>query len=46
MFARFSQAFRIGKHEETMNVKVTDSGATLLIAGDTEEAVRLEILAR
>lgn len=29
-----------------MNVKVTDSGATLLIAGDTEEAVRLEILAR
>ena len=29
-----------------VNVKVTDSGATLLIAGDTEEAVRLEILAR
>lgn len=29
-----------------MNVKVTDSGETLLICGETEHAVRLEVMAR
>lgn len=29
-----------------MNIKVTDSGTTLLIAGETEAAVRLEIMTR
>jgi hypothetical protein len=29
-----------------MNIKITDSGSTLLIAGESEEAVRLEVLAR